>query len=98
MPRAGRYWFRAKRYGWGWDFPCDGRDGSRSFFYFAAVAVIAIECPPSTGTPALRRARRCEQHGARLHLLADGRAPARIVGRERRRYASGPLTHPAEIA
>jgi len=36
-PKTPRYWFRAKRYGWGWGLPCAWQGWSVLVLYFALV-------------------------------------------------------------
>src|SRR5689334_21879874 len=44
-----RYSFRRKRYGWGWGLPLTCQGWVVLVLYFAAIAFIAVEYPPSTG-------------------------------------------------
>jgi hypothetical protein len=47
-----RYWFRAKRYGWGWGFPCRWQ-GWAVFGLYTLLIYIGAEVarPDETGTP-----------------------------------------------
>ena len=50
MPDAPRrYWFPAKRYGWGWGLPSAWQGWAALAVYLAAVAAICVAYPPSTG-------------------------------------------------
>ena len=49
MQTTNRYWFRRKRYGWGWGLPLRWQGWVTLALYVAAIAFIVVEYPPSTG-------------------------------------------------
>ena len=44
-----RYWFPAKRHGWGWGLPSAWQGWAALAVYLAVVAAIGVAWPPSTG-------------------------------------------------
>ena len=46
MPRRTRYWFRAKRYGWGWGLPATWQGWVVLVAFVALVVLAAIIFPP----------------------------------------------------
>jgi hypothetical protein len=75
-----RYWFPAKRYGWGWGPPQTWQGWAVVIVWFAAIAA---------ATPLLMPGHRlaffCLDHGRVFadHLLCEGRAACLAVGRSR---------------
>ena len=52
MPAEPRYWFPAKRYGWGWGLPC-ARQGWVVFaVFFCLLAIGIVLVPPHRNLPA----------------------------------------------
>ena len=49
MQRPDPLWFPPKRYGWGWGLPTAWQGWVVLALYFAAVVVIFVLYPPSTG-------------------------------------------------
>ena len=47
-----RYWFPAKRYGWGWGLPCTWEGWLTLALFIAAVWTGAVEFPPRQNLPA----------------------------------------------
>ena len=56
MPRPNegkrRYWFPAKKYGWGWGFPLAWQGWATLFLYVGAVSLGAYLFPPAEKTTA----------------------------------------------
>jgi hypothetical protein len=48
MQRENRYWFPAKRYGWGWGLPCTWQGWLVLAAFLVLVAAGAIVFPPTT--------------------------------------------------
>lgn len=46
--KAGRYWFRAKKYGWGWGLPAAWQGWLTFILYFVAIALSAYRFSPET--------------------------------------------------
>ena len=40
------YWFPAKRYGWGWGFPCTWQGWIVFLLYVSSVVAVSIYVPP----------------------------------------------------
>lgn len=49
MNEAKKYWFPAKRYGWGWGFPVTWQGKAVLVFFFALVAAGALALLPKYG-------------------------------------------------
>lgn len=47
MSKQPRYWFPAKRYGWGWGFPATWQGWLVIAIYAGLVGIAAIVVPPS---------------------------------------------------
>lgn len=47
MPTASRYWFPAKRYGWGWGMPCSWQGWLVFIAFFALVIAGIFVFPPA---------------------------------------------------
>ena len=47
-----KYWFPAKRFGWGWGLPCAWQGWLVFVGFFALLALGAVLFPPSQGVPA----------------------------------------------
>ena len=50
--RSNKYWFPAKRYGWGWGFPRMWQGWVVFFAYLAAVVAISFSFSPAQNAPA----------------------------------------------
>ena len=46
MPRSDKYWFPAKRYGWGWGFPFTWQGWVALVLYILSICLIAVFFKP----------------------------------------------------
>jgi hypothetical protein len=58
MSEEKKYWFRTKRYGWGWGLPITWQGRAVYFHYFALVA-FSLTLPCDRITPATKPFMRC---------------------------------------
>jgi hypothetical protein len=47
MPTESKYWFRAKRYGWGWGLPRRWQGWAVLFVFFALLVTGSLLFPPA---------------------------------------------------
>jgi hypothetical protein len=74
-----KYWFPAKRYGWGWGFPVTWQ-GWLALAVFLGLGSRCVSVPAQKGACSLSRIRRGSQRPIHRRVLAERRADAMALG------------------